>query len=388
MDSIEAFEAAFTRDSQRLFNALAEAKKFKKGETIRLNGFTTQRQYHCLHHRIRDGLQERVSLSSAPPSAFPAGTLPKPRRVRLPSARASSAPSIKEEEADADSEPTPPKQKPPVVDQTPPVADLKPPPSMIGMLPRRRRVASSRVSQSNASSVAGTEYTMNEGSGSKSAPMKSLPTPSTALFDEIMPELAGYEIDYDDDFRHHESYATIITAFRRLQASENGLDQAAKIIQNLAAENYILRLKNVALTSEDHQREFLRSHGKPFNAKVFRRKVPDHVSSKRPAECNNYFGAFNEFSGAFEDKALILKELKEVPTASTTKTFYHPFHSRYIPSLWGMGVVYDGDDPVWEEADEDQIYFLAGYMNVGEPGGKERWIPNVCEDQIFTWALE
>ncbi|KAK7539367.1 uncharacterized protein J3D65DRAFT_601452 [Phyllosticta citribraziliensis] len=292
MDNIEASEAAFTRDSERISDALAEAERFKKGETVRLNGFTTQ----LLH----ENEILRGNLSSGSPNISP---------------------------------------------------------EILTIL--------------------------------QTAPMKSLPTPSTALFDEIMPELAGYEIDYDDDFHHHESYAKIITAFRRLQASENGLEQAAKIIQRLASENYILRLKNVALTSEDHQREFLRSHGKPFNAKVFRRKVPDHVSSKRPAESNNYFGAFNEFSGAHVDKALVLKELKEVPTASSTKTFYHPFHSRYIPSLWGMGVANDGDDPVWEEADEDQIYFLAGYINVGEPDGKKRWIPNVYDQgQMFNWALE
>ncbi|KAK7523350.1 hypothetical protein IWZ03DRAFT_402590 [Phyllosticta citriasiana] len=223
----------------------------------------------------------------------------------------------------------------------------------------------------------------------RSAPMKSLSTPSTAMFDELMPELAGYEIDYDDDFRKHDDYIKIIAAFRRLQAGENGLDQAAKIIQSLASENYILRLKNVALTSEDQQREFLRSHGKPFNAKVFRRKVPDHVSSKVHAKSTDYFGAFYEFSDAHKDKTLVLKELKELPTTSTTKAFYHPFHSRYIPPFWGKGVVYDGAEAVWEVADDDQLYFLAGYMNTGEPGEKERWIPNFHgQGQMFEWVWE
>ncbi|KAK7548814.1 hypothetical protein IWX49DRAFT_625253 [Phyllosticta citricarpa] len=223
----------------------------------------------------------------------------------------------------------------------------------------------------------------------RSAPMKSLSIPSTAMFDQLMPELAGYEIDYDDDFRKHDDYITIIAAFRRFQAGENGLDQAAKIIQSLASENYILRLKNVALTSEDEQREFLRSHGKPFNAKVFRRKVPDHVSSKVHAKSNDYFGAFYEFYDAHKDKTLVLKELKELPTTSTTKAFYHPFHSRYIPSFWGKGVVYDGAEAVWEVADDDQLYFLAGYMNTGEPGEKERWIPNLHgQGQMLEWLWE
>ncbi|KAK8167050.1 hypothetical protein IWX90DRAFT_415381 [Phyllosticta citrichinensis] len=72
----------------------------------------------------------------------------------------SSAPSIKEEAVDAGIESRP-------RDPVPPVVEPKPLPMMPVLPPRRRRVASSRMSQSNSSSVADTEYTMNEDSGPK-----------------------------------------------------------------------------------------------------------------------------------------------------------------------------------------------------------------------------
>ncbi|KAK8177457.1 hypothetical protein IWX90DRAFT_482448 [Phyllosticta citrichinensis] len=102
----------------------------------------------------------RAALPPAAPSPPAAGALPKPRRVRLPSAQVSSAPVIKEEAADVGIEPKP-------RDQDPSVAEPKPLPMLPAMLPRRKRVASSRTSQSNASSVASAEYTMNEDSEPK-----------------------------------------------------------------------------------------------------------------------------------------------------------------------------------------------------------------------------
>ncbi|KAK8242866.1 hypothetical protein IWZ00DRAFT_555326 [Phyllosticta capitalensis] len=211
-------------------------------------------------------------------------------------------------------------------------------------------------------------------------PIKALTMPSNSFFDCLLPELANFEIDFDDDYGDHSDYAKIITGFRRLQANEHGFNQNAKSIQRLASENYILRLRNIALATPDVQEKLLRIHGHPFCPMTFRRNVPHYISDEEPTPLHDPHAAFVEFRAAHNGKDLVLRDLQMAPGTSATQVFYHPFDDRHIAPLWGMGVQNDNADTVWKLAEEGRLYPLEGLVNVGPQEGQKLWAPQLSRE--------
>ncbi|KAK8152322.1 hypothetical protein BC567DRAFT_238695 [Phyllosticta citribraziliensis] len=160
----------------------------------------------------------------------------------------------------------------------------------------------------------------------REVPVRCLPMPSPAYFDELMPLLAEFFETYDDDYRENSTYDSIWEDFARMQAAENGLDRCAKLTKDLAIENHGIRMKIIELAAGELKETLKAINGEAPHPTVFGkssrsstprkltnsalkvRRVPCTVSSKQHEREGSDWEAIREFEKISGGKDLVLKD--------------------------------------------------------------------------------
>ncbi|KAK7539368.1 uncharacterized protein J3D65DRAFT_666099 [Phyllosticta citribraziliensis] len=155
----------------------------------------------------------------------------------------------------------------------------------------------------------------------REVPVRCLPMPSPAYFDELMPLLAEFFETYDDDYRENSTYDSIWEDFARMQAAENGLDRCAKLTKDLAIENHGIRMKIIELAAGELKETLKAINGEAPHPTVF---------------------------------------------------VYHPYSAYYIPSFPGQGIPHSGGK--LEVADSVAFFDLDEYFCIATPADAVLWV--------------
>ncbi|KAK8159428.1 hypothetical protein IWX90DRAFT_300371 [Phyllosticta citrichinensis] len=220
-------------------------------------------------------------------------------------------------------------------------------------------------------------------------PVRRLPTPSPAYFDELMPLLADFVETHDDDYRGNPVYDSIWEDFARMQAAENGLDRCAKLTKDLAIENHGLRMRNIEFAAGElketlkaingeapHPAVFGKSCRSAFlpkltNSALTVRRVPFTVSSNQHEWEGSDWEAIREFEKISGGEDLVLRDgLQTVP--GSEGQVYHPYSAYYIPSFPGQGIPHSGGQ--LEVADPVAFFELDEYFCIATPADAVLWV--------------
>lgn len=225
-------------------------------------------------------------------------------------------------------------------------------------------------------------------------PIKCFVTPAPGPFDEVMPELADFEITYEDEFGNDQKFNRVMQGFAFFCKTEEVLLRTFEAVKKLAIDNQALRTQTLLLASGDELAELEKANGMLPLLDTFStylhtisaykavyllcstvRRVPYKVSSDCIVPDNDPMNAYELFSHYHKYTDLVLEEL--IPVAGVDNAFHYPFTEYYIPPLWTDGVT--SSAICWKKTQPQRMYKWEGMVEILEPGegGGKRWFPTL-----------
>ncbi|KAK8160194.1 hypothetical protein BC567DRAFT_298559 [Phyllosticta citribraziliensis] len=116
----------------------------------------------------------------------------------------------------------------------------------------------------------------------KQLPMTGLITPIVAFFEWMMPQLAKFEIFFEDDFGEDERFKRVMDGWAILQRDQGDCDAEINNVVSLAQQHYGLRLRHIAMATGDLRERLQRINGRgPDPPEEFSDPLPDFTHIER-----------------------------------------------------------------------------------------------------------